>query len=412
MQFPQRRAVITGIGLVSGSGFDLDTFWNNLMAGRSSASLVERIDTTGLPSKVACTVHGFAPSEFLSSGSANGYALAAQYAVAAARLATEDSGSTAASIAPLRPAVIACAPVGQANPLAHSKEKLNGTRTAEHDPLALLNARSEGGAAAITLEMNLRAQAMTISSRCGNGTEALGQALNLIRNDDADWVLAGAADTPISPDFWGIFSASGLMSRESEHPGRAMKPFSRDRDGFILGEGAAFLVIEELSAARARGAKIYAEILEYAQSIDSPSAPAGPRTPFESLNIALRRAGVAPREVNYLNANGIATAEEDIEETAAIKRCFGEDANHLQISATKPVTGHWAGAAGSLEAAVCALAIERHAIPPTINLQKPDPSCDLDYVPNNGRAFPVDVALSLNAGFGKHTSCLVFRTVK
>ncbi len=412
MQFPQRRAVITGIGLVSGNGFDLNTFWDNLMVGRSSASLVDRIDTTGLPSKVACTVQGFAPAEFLSSCSANGYSLAAQYAVAAARLATEDSGCTAAAIAPLRPAVIACAPAGHANPLPQPKEHINGTHPPKRDPLAFLNARAEGGAAAITLEMNLRARAMTISSRCGNGTEALGQALNLIRNDDADWVLAGAADTPIIPDFWGVFSASGLMSRESEHPERAMKPFSRDRDGFILGEGAAFLVIEELSAARARGARIYAEILEYAHSMDSRSAPAGSPAPFESLNIALRRAGVAPHEVDYLNANGIATADDDIEETSALKRCFREDAHRLQISATKPVTGHWAGAAGSLEAAICALAIERHGVPPTINLQEPDPSCDLDYVTGNGRAFPVNVAVSLNAGFDKHTSCLVFRTVK
>ena len=411
MQFSQRRAVITGIGLVSANGFDLNTFWNNLTTGNSGASLIDRIDTTGLPFKVACPVRGFVPAEHLSPGSANGYTLVTQYAVAAARKAMTDAGCRPEDAPYPRCAVVASAPAGITNPLPQPVEHLNGTSPATRNPLAVLNARMEGGAAAITLELGLRAHTMTLSSGCSHGSETIGEALNLIRNDDADLVLAGAADTPISPDLWGIFSASGLMSRESEHPAQAMKPFARGRDGFILGEGAAFFVIEELSAARARGARIYAEILGYARAIDPPASPQGSAQRFDSLETALRKCEVALNEVDYLSAHGAATAQDDVDETRAIKRCFGDSAKALQMSGTKPVTGHLAGAAGALETAICALAIQRHKIPPTLNLNDPDPACDLDFVSGAARDFPVRVAVNLNAGFGQHNSCLVLRAV-
>ncbi len=412
MQYSQRRAVITGIGLVSANGFDLNTFWNNLTSGNSGASLIDRLDTTGLPSKVACPVRGFAPAEHLSSGSANGYALVTQYAVAAARKAMEDAACRPEDAPYPRCAVVASAPAGNSNPLPRRLENLGGTSPDARDALAVLNARMEGGAAAITLELGLRAHTMTLSSGCSHGSETIGEALNLVRNDDADLVLAGAADTPITPELWGIFSASGLMSRESEYPAQAMKPFARGRDGFILGEGAAFFVIEELSAARARGARIYAEILGHARAMDAPASPQSPRQRFDSLGTVLRKCEVALNEVDYLNAHGAATAQDDVDEARAIKHCFGNFAHALQVSATKPVTGHLAGAAGALETAICALAIQRHKIPPTLNLNEADPACDLDFVPTTGRDFPVRVAVNLNAGFGQHNSCLVLRALK
>ncbi len=405
MQSSKRRAVITGIGVIAPNGSDLNLFWTSLCAGRSAAAFISRIDTSALPSKVACPLRGFNPADYLAPATANHYPPAIQYAIAAARNALDDAAFDSASVEPDRLAIVA----GTSQQLHRSAElPANGDRP--RDTLSILiNGQTGSGGSAIAHELGLAGHALSLSTGASTGVDTLAQALALIRDDDVDIALAGAAETPITPGFWGLFCASNDMSRECEEPARAMRPFAANRDGFILGEGAAFLVVEELSSALRRGAPIYAEIAGFGRSFDCNGSNGTGGTGFRSLGKALHRAGVAPHEIDYLNANGTATAENDRAESVAIKQTFGQHAKRLQVSATKPVTGHWTGAAGPLEAAICALAIRHRTIPPTINLTAPDSECDLDYVPLACRGYPVNAAVSLNAGFDGSNTCLVFK---
>ena len=405
---PKRRAVITGIGIVAPNGNDLASFWSNLCSGNSAAAFVNRIDTSGLPGKVACLLRHFNPREYLSPAAANSLPPAIQYGVAAAGLAVKDAAIDLHGVDPDRIAIVGANSPGTGDPLRFN-EDLFPNANGSHDKLSvLINAQAGGSGTAVAVELGIQGHSWNFSTSASTGADTLGHALALVRDDDADIAIAGAAEAPITPGYWGIFCASNQMSREADKPGRAMKPFSRERDGFILGEGAAFLIVEELTFALKRGATIYAEILGYARHFNSPGCgETNGSSGFGSLEKALRRANLHPGELNYLNAHGTATPHGDSAETRALKAVFGSDARTVQISATKPVTGHWVGAAGPLEAAICALAIRNGELPPTINLTAPDPDCDLDYVPIQSRRFPVTTAASLNAGFDGSNTCLV-----
>ncbi len=410
----RRRAVITGIGVIAPNGLDRESFWNSVCGPKSAASFIDRFDTTSLPTKVGCLVKDFRPEDYMDPKLAKRLDISYLYAVAAAQQAVWDSKIDLSRLDPDRIGVIEGTSIGGLNSslVCHDTYNTKGYRNIS--PFTLINAYTGGGSSEIALALGISGHATTICTACASGTDAIGHALDSILDDDTDIMIAGATEAPMIPGYWGIFCASKSMSRETEIPARAMRPFNADRDGFILGEGAAFLVIEELSYALERGATIYAEIVGYGRSCDSfhsvAQHPKG-RGAYRSLDKALRRARMHPTEVDYINVHGSATPSNDVIETIAIKHVFGSHARKLQISATKPVTGHLAGAAGGIESAICVLAIKTKTIPPTMNLNDPDAECDLDYVPHNSRSYPVNVAINMNAGFGGKNACIIFKGI-
>jgi 3-oxoacyl-[acyl-carrier-protein] synthase II len=279
-------------------------------------------------------------------------------------------------------------------------------------PFALINGYSGAGSGEIARELNVRGHSVTLSSSSASGNDALGYALNMIRYEEVDVMVAGGAEAPIVPHTWGGLCLNKVMSRRNDTPAAAMRPFDKSRDGILLGEGAAYLVLEELSYALSRGARIYAEILGHGRSCEAyhPVAPHPDGIGYyRAVEKAIRHAGIDPHEVDYINAHGTATEANDIVETKAIKRFFGAHAYRLAVSSTKPITGHLLGAAGALETVVCALALQHQEIPLTLNHQEPGAECDLDYVAGRSRPYPVRVALNLSSGFGGKNSCLVLR---
>lgn len=412
MLFNKRRAVITGIGIIAPNGLNLNTFWSSVCEPKSSASFIDRFDTSNFPTKVGCVLNDFNAADYMNPKMARRYDPYIQYSVAASVLAVRDAKIDLSFLDPDRVAVVEGTTIGGLNTAYGTYDALQKKGYRGISTFDLLNGYTGGGSSEIAITLGITGHATTLCTACASGSDAIGYALGLIEDDDVDAMLVGASEAPVLPAYWGGFCASKSMSRETEVPSRAMKPFHKDRDGFILGEGAGFMVIEELSSALQRGARIYAEVLGYGRSCDSYHSvaqhPEG-RGAFRSLEKALRRAQIHPSEVDYINVHGSATPSNDVIETKAIKHVFGEHAHGLQISATKPVTGHLAGAAGSIESAICALAIKHSTIPPTMNLSTADAECDLDYVPERPRQYPVNVAINMNAGFGGKNACVVFR---
>ncbi len=408
----KRRAVITGIGVTAPNGLDVETFWKSLCEGRSAASFVKSIDTTNLPTKVGCVLNGFNPTDQIDPKMAHRYDPSIQFGISASKLAVKDAGIDLTRLDPDRIGVVEGTSIGGMTSSLAGYDAFNKKGFRGITPFALINAYTGGGSSEIALALNISGHATTICTACSSGSDAIGYSIGLIEEDDVDVMIAGATEAPMIPAYWGIFCAAKSMSRETEVASRAMKPFDKNRDGFILGEGAAFVVIEELSYALERGADIYAEIVGYGRSCDSfhsvAQHPEG-RGAYRSLEKALRRAGMHPSEVDYINVHGSATPSNDVIEAKVIKRVFMDHSRRLQISATKPVTGHLAGAAGAIESAICALSIRRSEIPPTINLVNPDPACDLDCVPDHSRKYPVNVAINMNAGFGGKNACIILK---
>lgn len=334
------------------------------------------------------------------------------YGIAAAQQAVWDAGIDLSTLDPDRIGVVEGTSIGGLNSSLVCHDTYNNKGYRHISPFTLINAYTGGGSSEIALALGVSGHATTICTACSSGTDAIGSAVASILDDDTDVMIAGGTEAPMIPGYWGIFCAAKSMSRELENPSRAMRPFNKDREGFILGEGAAFVVIEELSYALSRDATIYAEIVGYGRSCDSfhsvAQHPEG-RGACRSLEKALRRARLHPSEVDYVNVHGSATHSNDVVETKALKHVFKEHAHRLQISATKPVTGHLAGASGALESVICAMVIKNNTIPPTMNLTDPDPECDLDYVPNEARTSKVDVAINMNAGFGGKNACIILK---
>ena len=278
-------------------------------------------------------------------------------------------------------------------------------------PFALANG-SGAGSGEIAKELHIRGHSITLSSSSASGNDAIGYAVSMIRNEEVDVMVAGGSEAPIVPGIWGALCLAQVLSRRNDAPQAAMRPFDKDRDGVLLGEGSAYLVLEELSYALNRGARIYAEILGQGRSCEAyhPVAPHPDGIGYaRAIQKALREAQIDLDEVDYINAHGTATEANDLVETKAIKRIFGAHAHRLAVSSTKPVTGHLLGAAGALETVVCALALSNQEIPMTLNHQTPGPGCDLDYVPGRSRPYPIRVAINLSSGFGGKNSCLILR---
>ena len=408
-----RRVVITGMGVISPSGKDLETFWSNVRGGISAAAAVTRFDASRLPVKIAAEVKNFDVSDYITSRKPGRFDLSIQYGVAAATLAVRDAGIDLGKLDEDRVGVVEGTTVSGMESIIKGHDSFRDSNfnfRAVH-PYNVVAGYCGEGSSTISLHLGIHGHAITYCSGCAAGADAIGHAARMIALDDIDVALAGGAEASMENLHVG-FCRIRAMTEQNGNPARAMRPFDRSRDGFVLGEGAAFFVLEELSHALGRGARIYAEIAGHGQSCEAYHVtdphPEGLGY-IRAMEKALRNAQVHPSEVDYINAHGSATPLNDPIETKAIKAVLREHARRVAVSATKPVTGHLMGASGAIETMVCALALWHEEIPPTINLSEPDPACDLDYVPGEARPYPAKVAVNLNAGFGGRYACLVLK---
>jgi 3-oxoacyl-[acyl-carrier-protein] synthase II len=404
-----QRVVVTGMGAITSFGLTVEALWNGLAAGRSGIGPITLCTTEGYPTKIAGEVRGFEPRDFMDFKEARRMSRASQFAVAAARLALADACLDPATL-PDDAGVV----IGTGNSSFPDLEQATRTMIAKGgmriSPFAMPAVLPSMSGGQIALQLGVRGYNSTISTACAAGTQAIGEAAEILRRGDASIVLAGGTEAPMCELGLAGFCVMRAMSTRNDEPEKASRPFDAQRDGFVPGEGSAMLVLETLAAARARGARIYAEILGHGVSSDAYHVTAVPPDAggaYRAMTSAIRNARICPEEVDYINAHGTATPQNDIGETVGIKRVFGERAYQIPISSTKSMTGHCLGAAGAIEAVATIRAIGASLIPPTINLDNPDPACDLDYVPHVARPATIRVAMSNSFGFGGQNATLV-----
>ena len=407
-----RRVVVTGMGVIAPNGKDLVTFWESIRDGRSGTAPLTRFDSTNFPSRVAAEVRDFEFGKYTEPKKARRFDLSIQYGLAAAKLALDDAKGDLLTRHPERIGIIEGTSVSGMESSFKGQTAFESRGYRGMSPFTLINAYSGGGAGEIALELGIQGHAASYSSGSASGNDVLGYALRMIRDDEVDVMFAGGAEAPILAPLWGAFCLMKVMSTSNSAPATAMRPFDVTRDGFVLGEGAAFLVLEELSHALSRGARIYAEVGGHGRACEAYHSVAPHPDGIgmcRAIEKGLRDAGVAKSEVNYINAHGTATTANDVVEIKAIKTHFGTHAHRLAVSSTKGVTGHLLAAAGALESVVATLAIYHQMIPKTTNLIVTEPECDLDLVIGESRPYPISVALNLSVGFGGKNSCLVMK---
>jgi 3-oxoacyl-[acyl-carrier-protein] synthase II len=404
--------VITGIGLVSALGLGTRETWAALLAGQSGVTRVTRFDITGYAAQIAAEVNGFDPLNWIEKKDIKKMDLFIQYAIAAAQFAMDDSKLTITPAnAPQIGAFIGSG-IGGFITIEREHEALLKGGPRKVSPFFIPSAIINLASGQVSIRFGAKGPNLATCTACSASAHAVGESYEIIRRGDADAMIAGGSEAAITPMSLGGFAQLRALSTRNDEPGRASRPFDKDRDGFIIGEGAGVLILEELEHARRRGASIYAEIVGYGSTSDAyhKTAPSedgdGAR---RAMAMAVRKAGIAPDQVDYINAHGTSTPYNDKLETMAIKNCFGEHARTLAISSTKSMTGHLLGGAGGLEAGISALAVFNDEVPPTINLDNPDPECDLDYVPFKSRKMPVRYALSNSFGFGGTNAALLFK---
>jgi 3-oxoacyl-[acyl-carrier-protein] synthase II len=408
----RKRVVITGMGAVTPLGNDAETFWDNLVAGQGGAGPITAFDPSEFAVHFACELKDFDPTQWIEHRKARRMDRFTQMILAAARMAEEDSGF---EIEPEteRTGVSVATGIGGLQSFQDCYDQLLARGPDRVNPLSIPAIIPNMGAAWVSMELGTRGPLTSECTACAASNMAIGEAMDAIRLDRADVMFAGGTEAGITKVGIGGFSAMRALSRRNESPAEASRPFDAERDGFVMGEAGAIVVLEELEHARKRGAKIYAELLGYglssdAQHITEPD-PTG-RHPARAMKMAIEDAGVTPDEIDYINAHGTSTPIGDASETRVIKVALGEEkARRTPISSTKGATGHCLGASGAIEAIISTLAVQRDVVPPTINYEVPDPECDLDYIPNEAREWKTDVALSNNFGFGGHNACLVLR---
>ncbi len=407
---PVRRVVVTGIGVIAPNGNSVEKFWDKVSRGESASARVEKFSVENLPVKIAAEVRDFALSDFVDSRETR-LDRTIQYSLGAAAQALANSRLNMADVNPERVGIVEGTTISGSESVMKTQKTFLATRDYRRvHPYNVVAGYCGEGSSTVSQHLGIKGAAITYCSGCSSGNDAIGHAAKLIRHDEFDVMIAGGAEEMHEMLFVG-FCKLRSMSESGGDPARAMKPFDRSRNGFVLGEGAAFLVLEELSHALARNAPIIAELLGHGRTSEAyhPTAPHPEGLGYRAaMMLGLRDARIAPEEVEHINAHGSATKQNDPIETKAIKAVFGSHAQRLSVTATKPLTGHLMGASGAIEAAITALTIQRSHIPPTINLSTPDDGCDLDYVPFP-RPYPVKTALCVNAGFGGRYSCLVFR---
>ena len=407
-----RRVVITGMGVVTPLGSELETFWDNLLKGRSGIGRITRFDTADYDCRIAGEVRDFEPRNvFNNPKDVKRTDRFTQMAMGAAKMAMKDSGIDIEKTNRERFGVIVSSGIGGLKTLEdqHSALVNKGPSRVSAFTIPMLITNMASGL--ISMEFGLQGPNMCIVTACATSNNAIGESWRIIKFGDADIFLAGGSEASIIPIGLGGFSAMKALSTRNDEPERASRPFDRDRDGFVMGEGAGVVVVEELGHAKARGAKIYCELTGYGLSGDAYHMTAPPpdgEGAARAMKMALEHASIRPDQVDYVNAHATSTDLGDICETRAIKTVFGDHAkNGLSISSTKSMTGHLLGGAGAVEMAICALAIRDSIIPPTINLENPGDECDLDYTPNKAREKKVRVAVNNSFGFGGHNATLI-----
>jgi beta-ketoacyl-acyl-carrier-protein synthase II len=403
-----RRVAITGLGAVTPVGLDARATWRAAVAGESGVDWISAFDATGFPVRIAAEVKGFDAASVVSAKEVRRLERNVLLAVGAAREAWADAD--VGPVAPDRAGILLGSAIGGIPGIAGQLETLRERGWERVSPFFIPSVLVDSASGQIAIELGLRGPNYAPVSACATGSHAIGEAAEVIRRGDADVVLAGGTESCMHPVILAGFCAMRGLVAEEHDPALASRPFDATRAGFVIGEGACVLVLEELERAAARGARIYAEVLGYGASNDAHHlAQPDPESVgvVEMIDAALRRAGVAAEEVGYVNAHGTSTPLGDLAETRALKDVFGDHAYRLAVSSTKSVMGHCFGAAGAIEAMMCALALHEGVLPPTINYRTPDPECDLDYVPNEARSVQVDVALSNAMGLGGHNGCVV-----
>jgi 3-oxoacyl-[acyl-carrier-protein] synthase II len=411
----RRRVVITGLGALTPLGNDVESTWANLVAGRSGAAEITQFDSSDYAVHFACEVKDFDPAEFIDRKQARRMDRFAHLIVAAARQAEADSGISIADEPDRIGAAIATG-IGGLRAFQDCYDELLERGPDRVNPFSIPEIIPNMGAAWVSMQLGTQGPLTSQCTACAASNMAIGDGLDAIRLGRADVMLCGGTEAPITEVGIAGFSAMRALSRRNDAPEKASRPFDTGRDGFVMGEAGAVVVLEELEHAQARGAKVYAELLGYgvssdAQHITEPD-PSG-ENPARAMTMAFRDAGIDPGEVDYINAHGTSTPLGDAAETRVIKLALGEEnARKAAVSSTKGATGHCLGAAGAVEAMFSILAVERGVLPPTINYEEPDPECDLDYVPNESREADVRTAVSNSFGFGGHNAAIVVRRFK
>jgi 3-oxoacyl-[acyl-carrier-protein] synthase II len=406
-----RRVVVTGIGLVTPLGIGLEKTWKALCAGESGIARITRFDPTDYPTQIAGEVKDFDPAAFIEKKEIKKMDLFIHFAVGAAQLAAEDAGLKVTSENAERVGVYIGSGIGGLSSIETYHKVLQDKGPERVSPFFIPMTIINLASGQVAIRLGAKGPNSCAVTACATGNNCIGDAFRLIQRGDADVMVAGGAEAAVTPLGVAGFGAARALSRRNDEPTRASRPFDRDRDGFVLGEGAGVLVLEELEVATRRGARIYAEIVGYGMTADAYHITAPPDNgegAVRCMELAIRDGGIAKEDIGYINAHGTSTFADKVE-TMAIKQVFGEGAYRIPVSSTKSMTGHLLGAAGGIEAAFSVLAIHRGLLPPTINLEHPDPECDLDYVPGHARETSVHVVLSNSFGFGGVNACLLFK---
>ena len=407
-----RRVVVTGVGLVSSLGIGTQANWEALLAGRSGIGTITRFDASAHSTQIAGEVKGFDPLQFIEKKDVKKMDIFIQFAIAASQFAMDDSSLQVNADNERRVGVYIASGIGGFTTIEREHKALLDGGPRRISPFFIPSAIINLAAGQVSIRFGAKGPNSATCTACSASAHAVGDAYEIIRRNAADVMIAGGSEAAITPMGVGGFGAMRALSTRNDEPARASRPFDKDRDGFIIGEGSGVVILEELEHARQRGARIYAELVGYGMTADAYhiTAPSeGGEGAVRVMETALADAGVAPSRVDYINAHGTSTPYNDRIETTAIKICFGDQARRLAVSSTKSMTGHLLGAAGGLEAGITALAVHHQTVPPTINLDNPDPDCDLDYVPGKCRALHIRYALSNSFGFGGTNAALLFK---
>jgi 3-oxoacyl-[acyl-carrier-protein] synthase II len=407
-----RRVVVTGVGLVSPLGIGTGANWEALCAGQSGIGPITRFEASQFSARIAGEVKNFDPLQFVDKKDVKKMDVFIQLAIAASQFAMDDADLKVSAEMATRTGVFIASGIGGFSTIEREHKALLEGGPRRISPFFIPAAIINLAAGQVSIRFGAKGPNSATCTACSASAHAIGDAFEIIKRNDADVMIAGGSEAAITPMGVGGFAAMRALSTRNDEPQRASRPFDKDRDGFIMGEGSGVIILEELEFATRRGASIYAELVGYGMSADafhitapSEDGDGGMRV----MQAALTRAGVQPQQVDYINAHGTSTPYNDKLETLAIKRVFGEHARKVAISSTKSMTGHLLGAAGGLEAGITALAIRHQLIPPTINYETPDDECDLDYVPNTKRATKIEYALSNSFGFGGTNGALLFK---
>ncbi len=406
------RVVITGIGIISPIGSGREAYWDALKAGKNGIAPVTLFDASAFTTQMAGEVTDFEPEKYIDKKDAKRMDRFSQFAVGAAVMAAEDAGISKENMDPQRMGVILGNGIGGIGTLEKEHQKLlekgPGRVSPFLVPMMIVNLASGN----VAIALGAQGPCTTVVTACASGTNAMGDAYRLLQRGEADVVFTGGCEASITPMGFAGFCTMKAMSTRNDDPGKASRPFTADRDGFVMGEGAGVLVFETLEHAQKRGAKIYGEVAGFGMTCDAyhiTSPAPGGEGAARSMKIALEDAGMKPEDVDYINAHGTSTPYNDKNETAAIKSTFGDHAYNLCVNSTKSMTGHLLGASGGIEAIACVMSICEDFVHPTINYETPDPELDLDYVPNVGKAKVVRAALSNSLGFGGHNASIIFK---